>query len=690
MRPSRTVLLALALALALARPAAANPAPAPPPEFVPVVEMLLAAEGSPVRAVAYTDMFDTGDGFLLVDRRALALDRYDRFGKRGGGGPLAGADLPVNCSAFVHDPAGGRLYAIDRDRDRLLAFTLDGRLASAVPVRGEARAKRRIAQIDAKTYEWKGVTVHLDFLTGTVAWEEGRRRRAVRYDGLHPGCEAFAAGGRFYFRDPRARLIAPLPDFSPRLTGETLVAAGGGALFLIDRVRNEATRLDAAGEAVAVHAPVDRRGPFVEDVAVFPDGGYALLDGRDARIWLFAADGERQAVFGAKGDGPGRMEGPTDLVALPGDRLLVRDAARGRALVFDRAGRFLAEMQDLIEGPVPAEFRAFLDRDGRVHLVHLRERRIHPLRGTHAWLREFSRLLSSSARYPREYFTLAPDGSILYFDSGKSSVEALSPDAAVAARPVAEGLARFLELAPRRYGPLAFDGRTVYAATEEGRLDAIDPSTGAVSVRPAAARVVAVAADPFGALFVHRADGALERLAERGHAGWRLPVRAREMLLCAAGSGELFAAERGAPRVSLLAADGKRLAAFDLPPGAGAAAIAARADRVAVFFERDGLLGVARYRRREVYREADLHYTNGQYRMAAVRYEEMISRGHDGPALRERLLDCYRRLDRADLAERERLHLLQNWPDSEEAARLRRAAPGAQSIPPDARRGSTP
>lgn len=673
-RALRMAALMVPLALCALAPRALPARAAPPPalDFAPVAEMLFEADGSPVRAIAYTDLFQTPGGYLFLDRRALSFARFDDRGRRAGGGPLRGADLPANCSAFALDEAGGRLLALDRDRDRILSFALDGRLDRSVPVRGASRAKRRIAQIDAKSYEFGKIRVHLDFLTRTVAWDDGGERESVRYEGLHPACEVFSADGRIYFRDPRVRSIARLPGFSPRFTGETLLAGGGGALFVVDRVRNEASRVSAEGEVLAVHAPADRRGPFVEDVAVFPDGGYALLDGRDARVFLYAADGVRVAVFGAKGDAPGRMEAPTDIVALPGERLLVRDAARGRGLLFDRSGKFLAEMQDLVEGESPAEFRALLDRDGRVHLVHLRERRLHVLRASHAWLREFSRILGSAARYPKEYFTLSPDGSILYFDAAKTAAEALRPDASIAALPVAEGLARFLEPAARRYGALAFDGRTIHAVTAEGRIDAIDPATGKSVARPSAVPAVALEADAFGALYALLSDGRLARLSADAKRDWRIDLRGTDYLLRQAGSGELFVAKRGGRRVSLLSVAGARIASLDLAAG-GVVGLSARADRLDVFFERDGLLGVARFRRREVYKEAERHYTNGLYRMAAVRYEELVGRGHDGPAVRYRLYDCYRRLDRPDLAERERLFLLNSWPGSAEAARARRS-----------------
>lgn len=671
--------LALFLALLAVAPALADGTL----DFAPVDEMLFEAGGQPVRSASYTDRFALRDGaFLFANRRTLSYETFGPNGVRTGGGAFPGRALPKNATPLVLDEAAGRFYLVDRDRDTLHLFGVDGAHLGARPIAGGTRLKRRIAQVDVKTYLFPDRTVYLNFLDRTISVAEGDRLRNVRYEALHPRCAVFPAGGSTWFYDPRTRLIADLADFNRRFTGESLVAARPDVFFLVDRLRTEVAQVkppkegDAAGEVVALYAPGEKRGPFPGDVAVFPDGGFALLDVRDARIHTYTAEGIRQATFGTKGLDAGQMDTPVGIVAIAGDRLFVRDAGRGRGLLFDRAGRFLAELQDLIEGPAPDEFRAFLDRDGRIHLVGFLDRRHLVIGQSFAWMREFSRILGSEARYPRDYLTLTADGGILYFDSAKGAYETLRTDGSLEQVPIAEGIARFIEQGSRHYATLAGAGGGLLAVTEDGRADRIDPANGNATPLPVYGEVAQAVPDAFGTVYLLYANGQLTRVSPDGKGDWSLRFRQKDLLLVPCGADELYVAARGERQVALIGPGGRKLAAFDVAAGT-VAGLAAAADRLTVFFDRDGSFGVARFRRRDVYKDADRYYTNRLYRMAAVRYEALLAKGHDGPTVRYRLYDCYRKLDRPELAERERLVLVNTWPRSAEANQ----APEGQQVP---------
>lgn len=72
-----------------------------------------------------------------------------------------------------------------------------------------------------------------------------------------------------------------------------------------------------------------------------PGGTRYVLDGKDARVLRFDADGTFLGSFGRQGAGPGEFASPTDLTILPDNNLLVADSGNSRLSRFTPEGGFL-------------------------------------------------------------------------------------------------------------------------------------------------------------------------------------------------------------------------------------------------------------------------------------------------------------------------------------------------------------
>jgi len=72
-----------------------------------------------------------------------------------------------------------------------------------------------------------------------------------------------------------------------------------------------------------------------------PDGTRYVLDGKDARILRFGADGAFLGSFGRQGAGPGEFASPADLTILSDNNLLVADSGNSRLSRFTLEGEFL-------------------------------------------------------------------------------------------------------------------------------------------------------------------------------------------------------------------------------------------------------------------------------------------------------------------------------------------------------------
>ena len=73
---------------------------------------------------------------------------------------------------------------------------------------------------------------------------------------------------------------------------------------------------------------------YVLDVSVSPDGGLAVLEGKDSRVYIWRPDGSFHTAVSRDGQGPGELTGP-NFVALGNDHLFVYQFA-GEVSVFYR------------------------------------------------------------------------------------------------------------------------------------------------------------------------------------------------------------------------------------------------------------------------------------------------------------------------------------------------------------------
>ena len=158
-------------------------------------------------------------------------------------------------------------------------------------------------------------------------------------------------------RQPRARRLRAL------LAAAVVLAMSACARSDEPTRVPEVTRTDSAGveivvnavttAAVPVFATVDsvpalrigsldgrREEQFgtINDVEPLKDGGAAILDGQAAEIRLFDSDGTYRMSLGSKGQGPGELESPSVLAALPGDTLAVYDTRPRRITRFGPDG----------------------------------------------------------------------------------------------------------------------------------------------------------------------------------------------------------------------------------------------------------------------------------------------------------------------------------------------------------------
>jgi hypothetical protein len=81
---------------------------------------------------------------------------------------------------------------------------------------------------------------------------------------------------------------------------------------------------------------------FTEITAVLglPDGSVLVADRQSGLVRRYGRGGDLLQQLGAVGEGPGEFRSPTSLAGLPGDSVVVWDAALWRASVFDGDGRF--------------------------------------------------------------------------------------------------------------------------------------------------------------------------------------------------------------------------------------------------------------------------------------------------------------------------------------------------------------
>lgn len=79
----------------------------------------------------------------------------------------------------------------------------------------------------------------------------------------------------------------------------------------------------------------------IKGLAVFADGGFAVLEAQASELRVFGPEGGHLATHGRRGQGPGEMEGPNGLMLAPDGRLWVPDPRNQRMSIFDPVDGFV-------------------------------------------------------------------------------------------------------------------------------------------------------------------------------------------------------------------------------------------------------------------------------------------------------------------------------------------------------------
>lgn len=635
-------------------------------DYQPVDDLLFERGNAGVKAAFYSELLPGEMEHRLIRSVEPLMDIFDRKGRHLRSVTL---DLPDGRQPRSNVLAldDGRLALVARNSRSLVILDGEGRRLQETPIRGRITPGRRVTEFDAKVYQFATASVYLDFSRKTVAWEIGNRMQRLHYKDLRPRCRVVEAAGRLHLLDPDHRLIVDLQDPATRFTGEVVFASPAGDRWTVDRQREQALRYSPEGELISFFGPSGKQGPFSVDATSLPDGRIAVLDGRDSRIFIYEADGTRRGVFGRSGREPGALLAPRGIVSDADNRLIIRDPSGERATVLSTDGRFIAEWRDIVIGNRPESLRVYVDTEQNIHMLDWDGKRhfTHPARTT--LLTELDRLFDSDARYPRSYMTLTADGELLYFDTARNRYERLRGDGRVTGVDVAESLARVYPMEEPEIIQISRLGEHFLLLDADGRLLALNGSDGSTRIIPLKIPVSRLIPGKGKSPQVINRQGTRLLLDPQGRI---LPGGGkvyRDQLLLAAGNLIFLASDS---QVILLTEDGKQRKIVDLD-NRPVVTMAVDGDYLYTFYRQGEVLGVMRSRRKDVYREALQYYNHSMFRMAAVRFERMIERDLDGPAVRWHLIRCYRQLQRDDLAEQSASVLTGRWPRSPEAIRLK-------------------
>jgi len=133
------------------------------------------------------------------------------------------------------------------------------------------------------------------------------------------------------------------------------LAGGALAFFLMGtgcaEPAREAPRAVAAGaemceltstevaELGRMDDPVSIADPYMPpEVALLPDGGWAVVDGELRRVLRYSAEGDFLGYMDSRGEGPQEILVPGRPVVTPSDSILIPARTQGRWVVFDREG----------------------------------------------------------------------------------------------------------------------------------------------------------------------------------------------------------------------------------------------------------------------------------------------------------------------------------------------------------------
>jgi DNA-binding beta-propeller fold protein YncE len=200
---------------------------------------------------------------------------------------------------------------------------------------------------------------------------------------------------------------------------------GRGRIFVTEAANHRIQEFDEKGNSFREWRPNPAfYGP--RDIAVAADGTLFILDQGHGRVVTLRTDGSSSA-FGSLGEGDGQLRDPTGL-ALGKDRVYVADAANGRIVEFDTAGRVVRsqvvaewpkssfEYPDLVVGPSGDVLYASSPATNEILTFDLDLRRIGKVALTVG-----ERLQGPSA------MALRPSGGIYVYQYGGSRVAVIAP-----------------------------------------------------------------------------------------------------------------------------------------------------------------------------------------------------------------------------------------------------------------------
>ncbi len=174
------------------------------------------------------------------------------------------------------------------------------------------------------------------------------------------------------------------------------------------------------------------------DIDVDDAGNIYVLDTKAAHIKVFDENGTFVKTIGKKGEGPGEAERPRFLQITLQEEIMVCDASSGRILFFDMSGKFLRKISI-------AKFTMFMNpkRDLRGNTVgSYMVFSDQPVQELKKFNEEMESILVINtlkmlkrpridARFPRQYWQINKDGSIIWGVNTRYELQVINPDGKV-------------------------------------------------------------------------------------------------------------------------------------------------------------------------------------------------------------------------------------------------------------------
>lgn len=161
------------------------------------------------------------------------------------------------------------------------------------------------------------------------------------------------------------------------------VTPDGRTVYVADSGKSQILALDGIdGKLLRTYGEKEGTASLAspQGVAIGPDGHLYVADTLNARIAVFATDGQFLRSFGVRGDRPHEFEGPKDLAFDSEGHLWVPDTRGGRVGIFDReSGRLFLSIGDTRRSGAALGFGTptgiFIDRNNRVYIADGTNRR---------------------------------------------------------------------------------------------------------------------------------------------------------------------------------------------------------------------------------------------------------------------------------------------------------------------------